>query len=465
MNCRHLLSLFAQICDIFFAWLQHPMADRRRLPLPPNTSIKSSFRYRWEWYASISKRLGPIVSAPGLGATSVIVLNTAKAVTDLLDKNAAYASRPRWPMVELLGRQKNIGFTYYNDRLKKMRKVLQTSLSQSYVSTYLTDLFDDHSFDLCLAMSKSPDVYDVVQVKIKKLIATFSYGYEPDAAYLNLAETVAEQTGEAFQPGRWFVNSFPALMWIPGWIPFVTFQRWACLARQSYEEMVRTPFEKVKLAEEERNGLALVPRNLKSSQAISPDDEEILMYAAGSLFSAGTETLTTVIVNFLELIANHPEVQQEAYAEIVQIVGRNDLPAARHIEHLSFVQDVIKEVHRLHPAVPLVPHCNTTEQSYLGFRIPKKSWVMGNIWAVLHDESIYPDPDNFLPSRYRRDDSPDPRKFLYGFGRRRCPGSNFADQYLCLTIARIITLFEIFPAPDVHCPPVFTAGLVASVFP
>ncbi len=112
----------------------------------------------------------------------MIVLNTAKAVTDLLDKNAAYASRPRWPMVELLGRQKyetseskcfeflltsfsrNIGFTYYNDRLKKMRKVLQTSLSQSYVSTYLTDLFDDHSFDLCLAMSKSPDVYDVVQV-------------------------------------------------------------------------------------------------------------------------------------------------------------------------------------------------------------------------------------------------------------------------------------------------------------
>ncbi|KAF8917711.1 cytochrome P450 [Mucidula mucida] len=265
--------------------------------------------------------------------------------------------------------------------------------------------------------------------KIKKLIAMFSYGYKPDAAYLHLAESVAEQTGEAVQPGRWFVNSFPARRWIP----FVTFQRWACLARQSYEEMVRIPFEKVKLAAEEEH------------------DEEILMYAAGSLFSAGTESLTTVIVNFLELIANHAEVQQEAYAEIVQIVGRNDLPAARHIEHLSFVQDVIKEVRRLHPAVPLVPHSNTTEQTYFGFRIPKKSWVMGNIWAVLHDECIYSDPDNFLPSRYRRDDSPDPRKFVYGFGRRRCPGSNFADQYLCLSIARIITLFEIFPATDVHC--------------
>ncbi len=38
----------------------------------------------------------------------------------------------------------------------------------------------------------------------------FSYGYKPDAAYLHLAESVAEQTGEAVQPGRWFVNSFPA---------------------------------------------------------------------------------------------------------------------------------------------------------------------------------------------------------------------------------------------------------------
>jgi hypothetical protein len=43
--------------------------------------------------------------------------------------------------------------------------------------------------------------------------------------------------------------------------------------------------------------------------------------------------------------------------------------------------------------------------------------------AITHDEEIYPDPFAFNPSRHLGDDAqPDPYKFVFGFGKRVCPG-------------------------------------------
>ena len=43
--------------------------------------------------------------------------------------------------------------------------------------------------------------------------------------------------------------------------------------------------------------------------------------------------------------------------------------------------------------------------------------------AITHDEEIYPDPFTFNPNRHLGDAAqPDPYKFVFGFGRRACPG-------------------------------------------
>ena len=76
---------------------------------------------------------------------------------------------------------------------------------------------------------------------------------------------------------------------------------------------------------------------------------------------------------------------------------------------------------------------------YDNYFISKGTKVIANIWCVLlnllansflhptraitHDEEIYPDPFTFNPSRHLGDDAqPDPYKFVFGFGRRACPG-------------------------------------------
>ena len=77
---------------------------------------------------------------------------------------------------------------------------------------------------------------------------------------------------------------------------------------------------------------------------------------------------------------------------------------------------------------------------YDNYFVAKGTKVIANVWfvhllifwlhnpfystrAITHDEEIYPDPFTFNPSRHLGDDKqPDPSKFVFGFGKRVCPG-------------------------------------------
>jgi len=96
----------------------------------------------------------------------------------------------------------------------------------------------------------------------------------------------------------------------------------------------------------------------------------------------------------------------------------------------------------------------------------KKTWVIANVWAILHDETIYSNPDNFDPGRFLSPQGkvlPDPGIVVFGFGRRRCPGAEFANTFLYLVISRMLALYKILPEDPLHLPPLeFGLGLVSS---
>ena len=68
---------------------------------------------------------------------------------------------------------------------------------------------------------------------------------------------------------------------------------------------------------------------------------------------------------------------------------------------------------------------------------------------MLRDESVYPDPHAFNPARFlapadeatvkRRD----PRHYVFGFGRRRCPGAHLIEQSLWIVIATAVATLDI----------------------
>ena len=64
-----------------------------------------------------------------------------------------------------------------------------------------------------------------------------------------------------------------------------------------------------------------------------------------------------------------------------------------------------------------------------------------------HDPDIYPDPMTFNPERFLQtkdhQPEPDPHSFVFGIGRRVCPGQILADNSLYLNIAQSLAVFNI----------------------
>jgi len=67
---------------------------------------------------------------------------------------------------------------------------------------------------------------------------------------------------------------------------------------------------------------------------------------------------------------------------------------------------------------------------------------------MLRDESLYPDASTFKPERFMEADPEtkrlmDPRNYIFGFGRRRCPGSDLVDATIWLLLATMIARVDI----------------------
>ncbi|CAE6394858.1 unnamed protein product [Rhizoctonia solani] len=109
-------------------------------------------------------------------------------------------------------------------------------------------------------------------------------------------------------------------------------------------------------------------------------------------------------------------------------------------ERLPYVNNLIKELFRWYPALPLaLPHTVFVDDNYRGYDIKKGTTVIGNVWAISHDEAVYQDPDTFNPDRYL--DPSTPMAPVFGWGRRKCPGSHLAEASLFLSITSLLAVF------------------------
>jgi len=167
----------------------------------------------------------------------------------------------------------------------------------------------------------------------------------------------------------------------------------------------------------------------------------------------------------------YPEVQKRAQEEIDRVVGKDRLPTLEDRESLPYVDAIVKETLRWHPVAPMgIPHHSTEDDIVNGYFIPKGSMLFANIWHFTHDPEVHPDPLEFKPERFLaeggHEPEPDPHKFVFGFGRRACPGNLLADRTLYLTVAQSLAVFDVSKSADnVDCKPDFQPGVVSHPAP
>ncbi|XP_061952972.1 cytochrome P450 71AP13-like [Populus nigra] len=165
------------------------------------------------------------------------------------------------------------------------------------------------------------------------------------------------------------------------------------------------------------------------------------------MFAAGTDTtFITLDWTMTELIMN-PKVMEKAQAEVRSVVGDRIVVQESDLPRLHYMKAVIKEIFRLHPAVPvLVPRESLEDVIIDGFNIPAKTRIYVNVWGMGRDPELWENPETFEPERFMGSSidfkGQDFELIPFGAGRRSCPAITFGIATVEIALAQLLHSFD-----------------------
>jgi fumitremorgin C synthase len=170
-----------------------------------------------------------------------------------------------------------------------------------------------------------------------------------------------------------------------------------------------------------------------------------LAYMVGSLYEASMAASQALRIIILVGIL-HPEAVSRMQEELDSVVRRDRLPDFKDAPQLPWTQAFIREAMRWRSLTPMgSPRATAEEDECRGYRIPREATILVNVWAMNHDETVFPDPFTFKPERWI--DNPNLPQMLYGIGQRACPGRHMGQDSLFLATARLFWAFDMVRPP------------------
>ncbi|KAF8966595.1 cytochrome P450 [Flammula alnicola] len=439
--------------------------------------------HAWLTYAEWAKTYGDVMSTNVFGTTTII-LNSLKATTELLDKRSSnYSDRPKMIMAnELMDWDWDFAHMPYTDRWRRHRRMFHQYFQPRNLSAYYP-VQKKTTLNLLEQLGRSPEQFSAhVRQYVGSVALRAAYGYEVKAEndfYIDLVHKAVTPLLLVVHAGNYLVDYLPFLKHIPTWFPGAYFKKEAELWAKDTRNLRDIPFDRVKQLM--ANGIAeqsFVYDNLekiKADNKASPEEEDIIRNCAGIVYLAGSDTTASALLGWMLAMANYPEVQSKAQAEIDNVIGSSRLPDFSDRPSLPYLEATLLETMRWHAITPLsLPHRAIHEDEYNGYKIPAgKTTLLTSITyrAILHDEELYPAPFQFKPERFLQEEGrgvqPDPTNIgSFGFGRRICPGRHLASNSAWIAMAYILSTYNISKAVDADGKVVeplvkFTDGLVS----
>uniref|UniRef100_A0A0E0LWP8 Cytochrome P450 n=1 Tax=Oryza punctata TaxID=4537 RepID=A0A0E0LWP8_ORYPU len=187
--------------------------------------------------------------------------------------------------------------------------------------------------------------------------------------------------------------------------------------------------------------------DLMSTGKIARDDVTTIMF---DVFGAGTDTIAITVEWAMAELLRNPSIMAKARAEMNHVLADKKAIEESDMEKLPYLQAVVREVMRLHPAAPiLVPHRAAEDGAEIGgHAVPKGATVIFNVWAIMRDPAAWERPEEFMPERFldmveEVDFRGKDYKFIpFGAGRRLCPGLPMAERVVPFILASLLHTFE-----------------------
>ncbi|KAI0674497.1 CyP450 monooxygenase [Trametes maxima] len=416
----------------------------------------------------LNQKYGDVVYLDAFGQP-LLLLGTHEAAVDLLEKRSSlYSDRIHSPLVDLGGYYEGVlTLLNYGPVWRRHRRAFHQFFNPNAVVNYRTMQRTQVHHFLFRLLNKPKDFTEHIRHLFAATIMRIAYGIEvkeENDEYVAMAEEALATFNRLLIPGKYLVELFPFLQYLPSWVPGAQFKRDAAKAKAALHRVQDVPWERTLAAIHDGSAspsmaTVFMERVSELEGAEAKEEQEVAKHTVGMAYGAGADTTLSAIQAFFLVLASFPDAQKKAQAELDAVVGPHRLPEFSDQKSLPYVSAVIKECLRWHSIVPLgITHRLIEDDEYRGYFIPKGTLVLPNIWAYARDENRYPNPREFLPERFLKDgklnpDVLDPGEFAFGYGRRVCPGRHFAEASLFLIVSSVLhTLSVTAPLDDTGNP-------------
>ncbi|KAK2045728.1 cytochrome P450 [Colletotrichum somersetense] len=427
------------------------------LQLPPE---KGFLKFR-EW----EKTYGSIMGLK-VGANNYVVLSSAEHVRELFEKRGAlYSDRQQPYITSKLVNPENILFMNNDHRIKKTRTALRhlfrpadlrrvLTVQEAQAALLMRNFLDDpENFQSHLRLWALATPRSIVGGQGIAESGAGSTDY-----YFEAQETWLKFLTPARAPP---VDIFPAMKYIPTFL--ASWKREAASLHSATMEIMYHMLDGAKIqhakisqgTKSAENRSLMIQLLGEESKDLEFGDYELASLGSGAV-DAAVDTVFATVRNMILVMGVYPEVQKRLQTE-VDSIWQSGAPGPDDLLKATYLRACLTEVMRWRPVAPLgIPRVLARDDTYRGFKLPKGTSFLLNTWSIHMDEEWYDHPEEFRPERYLENewgvrpsmrDAAERQKrrptYAFGAGRRMCPGSDYAENQIMVTVAKLTWEFDV----------------------
>ncbi|XP_050205156.1 cytochrome P450 71B26-like [Mercurialis annua] len=410
-------------------------------------------------YTKMSHKYGPVMLL-NLGKLKTVVISSAEAAKEAFKvHDLACSSRP---LLDGSGRLSynyfDVAFAPYGEHWRNMRKLIILELFslkrvQSFrpIREYETGVLMEKLTEAA-ATSTPVILTDMIFALIANVTMKMSFGFEYRGSDFDKAQFHEVVHGtEAILGSYAYSELIPVIGWLLDRIG----------GRHAKTEQVFRDLDKFFQhilddhmkpgRERSHDDMIDVLLGIEKEQAAKGGQVEFtkvnIKGVLMNLFVGGVDTSAITLNWAMAELMKNPRVMKKAQDEVRKVVGNKGRVTESELSQLPYINMIIKETFRKHPPVPLlIPRETISDITLNGYKVPAKTMLQVNVWAIGRDPNNFKDPEEFYPERFEKsaiDYKGSHFELLpFGAGRRMCVGMHVGEMNIGTVLSNLVYGFD-----------------------
>ncbi|XP_077345176.1 cytochrome P450 2K1-like isoform X2 [Lithobates pipiens] len=400
-----ILYIYSFITDCITSPRNFPPGPRP-LPLIGNLHIMN-LKKPYLTLMELSKTYGPVFSIQ-MGMKKMVVLTGYEAVKNALVGHAEeFGERACIPILEKIDKGMGVIFSH-GENWKAMRRFTISTLrdfgmGKSTIEDRILEESDHLVQKFQTFQGKPFDNSLSITAAVGNIIVSVALGHRmnyEDPTFLRLLKLTNENVRLAGTPMISLYNMFPGVIGLFPGDHKTLFSNMKAINEYITKTFVNHLKE---LDEDDQRSFIdafLVRQKEEEGNPGTYFHNRNLLSLVRNLFSAGMETTAATLRWGLLLMTKYPEIQEKVQNEIAKVIGTVQ-PKYNLRHQMPYTSAVLHEIQRFANILPMnLPHLTTKDVHFMGYFIPKDTYIIHLLTSVLHDKTQFAEPHIFNPQHF-----------------------------------------------------------------